>query len=201
VVTANMDFYSGSNRAYLEHLADGADVLMLQEVKDFWVADVLPEGWKVCQDTTSDAKAGAAVAYRAETVTLDGWFLVRGCDAPKGGGMLPRWIVVADLDHDGGGLFTAISAHAPPPRYAELQPEFTAQVAHVVAQSRAPVVGADANMDIDKFARALGPGMKAYGKQSGICLVTASPLTDVEQDHYGESEGWTDHPAVGGTLT
>ena len=66
--------------------------------------------------------------------------------------------------------------------------------------SLVPVVGADANMDIDTFAKALGPGMTAYGKQSGICLVTALPLTDVEQDHYGEDQGWTDHPSVGGTL-
>ena len=200
MVTANLDFYSGHNADYLAHLAADADVLMLQEVKDILVADLVPDGWKACQDTTSDAKAGASVAYRADTIALDGWWLVKGCDAPDGGGMLPRWIMCADLTHEAGDVFTAISAHAPPPRYSELQPEFNAQVAYVVADSRAPVVGADANMDIDKFAKALGPDMTAYGKQSGICLVTALPLSDVEQDHYGENAGWTDHPAVGGTL-
>jgi hypothetical protein len=107
--------------------------------------------------------------------------------------------MVADLDHDDRSL-TAISAHAPPPRYSELQPGFNAKVAAIVEDEPDPVVGADANLDIYKFARALGPGMVAYGKQSGICVVTALPVTDVEQDHWGESEGFTDHPAVAVTL-
>jgi hypothetical protein len=199
VVTANLDFYSGSNAAYLDHLTSGADVLMLQEVKDIRVADLLPPGWAACQDTSSDAKAGAAVCYRTSTIDLGAWWIVKGCDPPEGGGMLARWIMCAELDHD-ARTFTAISAHAPPPRYSELQPGFNAQVARIVDGEISPIVGADANMDIDKFANALGPDMVAYGKQSGICLVTALPLSDVEQDHYGEDQGWTDHPAVGGTL-
>jgi hypothetical protein len=198
-VTANLDFYSGSNAAYLDHLCSGADVLLLQEVKDIDVGDLLPPGWAACQDTTTDAKAGAAIAYRTSTTDCLSWWIVKGCDPPEGGGMLARWIICADLDHD-GATFTAISAHAPPPRYSELQPGFNAKLSTIVGAEPAPVVGADANMDIDKFAKALGHGVEAYGKQSGICLVTALPLTDVEQDHYGESQGWTDHPAVAGTL-
>jgi hypothetical protein len=195
-----MDFYSAGNADYLAHLCSGADVLCLQEVKDFSVADRLPAGWAACQDTSSDAKAGAAVAYRTSSVDCLSWWIVKGCDAPAGGGMLPRWIVVADLDHDDRSV-TAISAHAPPPRYSELQPGFNAAVSTIVGAEPSPVVGADANLDIDKFARALGPGMVAYGKQSGICVVTALPVTDVEQDPWGEHEGFTDHPAVGVTLT
>jgi hypothetical protein len=199
VVTANCDFYAGANAAYLDHLTAGADVLMLQECKDFRVADLLPAGWKACQDTSSDAKAGAAIAYRAETIALDDWWIVKGCDAPAGGGMLPRWIMCADLEHAAGEL-TAISAHSPPPRYAGLQPGFTDVLAGILEDSPDAVIGADCNQDIDAWARDLGHGVTAYGKQSGICLVTARPLTDVQQDHYGEDQGWTDHPAVGGDL-
>ena len=73
-------------------------------------------------------------------------------------------------------------------------------VAGIVKGRPASVIGADANQDIDRWAAQIGPGMKAYGKQSGICLVTALPLADVALDHYGEQEGWTDHPAVAGSL-
>jgi hypothetical protein len=58
------------------------------------------------------------------------------------------------------------------------------------------VVGADANQDITKFAKALGSGMKAVGKQSGICLVSAMPMAAVVQDSWGQTQGMTDHPAV-----
>jgi hypothetical protein len=61
------------------------------------------------------------------------------------------------------------------------------------------VVGADANQDIDKFAKAIGSGMKAVGKQSGICLVAKSPLTDVKQDNWATSNKASDHPAVWAT--
>jgi hypothetical protein len=199
VTTANLDFYSSGNAAYLEHLTIGADVLTLQEVKDIDVAALMPAGWGVCQDTSSDARAGSAVAYRVEAVALEDWWLVKGCDAPAGGGMLPRWICCADLVHDGGPLF-AISAHAPPPRYAELQPGYAAEVAAVVEDYPDAIVGADANQDIDQWARALGPGMVAYGKQSGICLVTRRPVSDVTLDGWGEAHNMTDHPAVAADL-
>jgi hypothetical protein len=164
------------------------------------VVDLLPAGWGVCQDTSSEAKAGAAVAYSTTAVAIRDWWIVKGCDAPAGGGMLPRWIMCADLEHESGSSFLAISAHSPPPRYAELQPGFTDVLAEIVADYPSSVVGADANQDIDRFARDLGPGQVAYGKQSGICLVSALPITDVALDHYGENQGWTDHPAVTGSL-
>src|SRR4029077_2538199 len=96
--------------------------------------------------------------------------------------------------------FTAISAHAPPPRYRGLQPGFNAEVAKICRTHPRPLVGADANQDIDKFARTLGNGMKAYGKQSGICLVTADKLTGVDVDDWAEDTNASDHPCVWGTL-
>lgn len=195
-----MDFHSGSNRKYLEHLASqGASVLLLQEAKDFVLADLLPAGWRALQDTSSEAKAGSAIAV-AESVLVGRWWLVKGCDAPKGGGMLPRWLCCAELASDSGQQATAISCHAPPPRYSQLQPTFNAAVAGVVKSYPDAVVGADANQDIDKFAKALGSGMRAVGKQSGICLVSALPMTDVLLDSWGQKQGMTDHPAVSATI-
>lgn len=196
-MTANLDFTSGHNADYVEYLTDGADVLLLQECKDLTLADLLPAGWTSLQDTSSEAKAGSCIAVR-EGIDVGRSWLVKGCGEPPGGGMLPRWIACAQLN-PGDDEATAISAHAPPPRYSGLQPEFNANVADVVNANPRPLVGADANMDIDKFAKALGPGMRAYGKQSGICLVSSVPLTDVEVDSWAEKYDASDHPCVWGT--
>lgn len=200
MVTANLDFHSGSNRDYLAHLTADADLLLLQEAKDITVADLLPSGWESYQDTSSDAKAGSCIAVRSGALTVDRAWLVKGCDAPPDNGMLPRWIACADVISDDGDSFTAISAHAPPPRYSGLVPGFNAQLAIVCDSNPRPLVGADANQDIDAFARALGNGMRAVGKQSGICLVTADQLEAVLVDHWAEKHGASDHPCVWATL-
>lgn len=195
-----MDFHSGQNKTYLRHLTDsGADLLLLQEAKDFRLADLLPAGWRALQDSSSDAKAGSCMATGPGVVVGD-WWMVKACDAPADGGMLPRYLCCAELAAEDGRQVTGISAHAPPPRYSSLQPGFNQALAGVVGQYPDAVVGADANQDIDSFAKALGKGMRAYGKQSGICLVSALPVSDVKQDSYGESAGMTDHPAVWGTI-
>lgn len=193
-----MDFHSGSNGKYVAHLCDGADVLLLQEAKDFRLADLVPTGWRALQDTSSEAKAGSAIAV-ADGITVGDWWLAKGCDPPPDGGMLTRWLCCAELAADSQDM-TAISAHAPPPRYGELQPAFNRNLAKVVKGYPDAVVGADANQDIDKFAKALGPSMRAVGKRSGICLVSALPMADVVLDNWGQDKGMTDHPAVGATV-
>lgn len=196
-MTANFDFNAGSNQKYLNHLIDGSpDVIFFQEAKDFKVKDLLPSGWSCFQDTSSDAKQGAALAWNNSTITVSKTWLVKGCDAPSGGGMLPRWLACAQMRYRSGGVFTTISAHAPPPRYSGLQPGFNANVKKVVDNNPDPVVGADANQDIDKFAKAIGSGMHAVGKQSGICLVAKSKLTNVKQDNWATQNKASDHPAV-----
>ena len=157
-----MDFYSGSNEKYLDHLIDGgAEILLLQEVKDFKVADLLPSGWKAYQDTSSEAKAGSAIAVQTASVSVDKFWLVKGCNPPPEGGMMTRWLACAQVRYEEGGVFTPISGHAPPPRYSSIQPEFNANLKKVVDSNPDPVVGADANQDIDKFANQIGSGMKA----------------------------------------
>jgi len=192
-----MDFHSGNNGKYISHLiGTGAELLLLQECKDFRLADLLPAGWRALQDSSSEAKAGSAMAV-SSGFSVESWWMVKGCDAPAGGGMLPRWLCCAELTHDSGTELAPISCHAPPPRYSQLQPGFNAAVAQVVSQyPKTSVVGADANQDITKFAKALGAGMKAVGKQSGICLVSALPMAAVVQDSWGQTQGMTDHPAV-----
>lgn len=193
-----MDFNAGGNKDYVRYMADnGADVILFQEAKDFRVSDVIPSGWTDYQVTSSEAKAGSAIAVGPGWTLGESW-QVLGCGEPAGGGMLPRWITCAEVI--GGDPLTAISAHAPPPRYAELQPSFNAALSGVVGATVAPVVGADANMDKDAFARALGHGMVAVGKQSGICLVTALPMADVDTDDWAEEYGQSDHPCVWATV-
>lgn len=196
-----MDFHAGGNKDYVRYLTDnGATVIMFQEAKDFRVADMVPAGWTTYQVTSSEAKQGAAIAVGPDMAMGRKW-QVKGCDAPPGGGMLPRWITCADVLYgDSGDTLTALSAHAPPPRYSSLQPGFNAELSKVMQANPASVVGADANMDIDKFAKALGGGVVAVGKQSGICLASALPMSDVVTDKWPEEYGQSDHPCVWATV-
>ena len=199
-MTANLDFHSGDNRQYLAHLCADSDLVLVQEAKDLDLGELVPDGWQALQDRSSDAKAGAGILLDTTSVAVDRWWMVKGCDAPAGGGMLPRWLCCAEVTHESGEL-VPISAHAPPPRYSGLQPGFADAVARVVADyPQTALVGADANQDIDQWARELGSGMVAVGKQSGICLVSRMPLGDVELDSWGENQGMTDHPAVWATV-
>jgi len=158
-----------------------------------------PSGWRAYQDTSSEAKQGSCLAVKTSAVKVDKFWLVKGCDPPPDGGMMTRWLACGHARFNNGNLFTVVSCHAPPPRYKELQPGFNANVKKVVDNNPDPVVGADANQDIDKFANAIGSGMKAVGKQSGICLVAKSPLTDVKQDNWATNNQASDHPAVWAT--
>ena len=190
-----MDFYAGGNKDYIHYLCSTADILLLQEAKDFVLADLVPDGWKAMQNTSSDAKAGSAIAVNSDVITVHAWGLVKGCDAPQGGGMLPRYIVWSECRWEEGGMFSPIAAHEPPGRYSELQPGYTKKVQTVANSHPDPVIGADANMDIDTFAKQLGSGYKAVG-EGIIGLVSKSPLTDVEIDKTGVADNQTDHPAV-----
>lgn len=189
-----MDFYAGGNKDYIAHLCSTADVLCVQEAKDFVLRDLVPDGWTAYQDTSSDAKQGAGIAV-ASTVKVDKWGLVKGCDAPQGGGMLPRWIVWAEARWEEGGVFTPISAHEPPGRYDHLQPGFTNNLQKVANSHPDPTIGVDANMPINTLANQLGSGYKAVG-EGIIGILAKTPLTDVEIDKTGMADNQTDHPAV-----
>lgn len=200
MVTANLDFYSGDNRQYLAHLCADSDLVLVQEAKDLDLGELIPDGWRALQDTSSDAKAGSGILV-SHAISVERWWLQKGCGAPAGGGMLPRYLCCAEVTHESEQRLVPIAAHAPPPRYSGLQPEFADSVAAVVADyPQTALVGADANQDIDAWARELGSGMVAVGKQSGICLVSRMPLGDVELDSWGENQGMTDHPAVWATV-
>ena len=192
-----MDFYAGGNKDYIRHLCSTADVLCVQEAKDFVLADMVPDGWEAYQDTSSDAKQGSGIAV-ASSVQVDKWGLVKGCDAPQGGGMLPRWIVWAEARWEDTGVFTPISAHEPPGRYSELQPGFTNNLQKVGNSHPDPVIGCDANMPINTLAKQLGSAYKAVG-EGIIGLLSKSPLTDVTVDKTGITDNQTDHPAVAAT--
>lgn len=192
-----MDFYAGGNKDYIRYLCSTADVLCVQEAKDFKLADMVPDGWEAYQDTSSDAKQGSGIAV-APSIKVDDWGLVKGCDAPEGGGMLPRWIVWVQGRWEDEGAFTAISAHEPPGRYDHLQPGFTNSLQKLANSHPDPTIGVDANMPINTLAKQLGSSYKAVG-EGIIGILAKTPLTDVEVDKTGMQEKQTDHPAVSAT--
>src|SRR4029077_16403593 len=164
LVTSNTDFYSGRNRPLVHQLCTYGDVLLLQEAKDMTLRDVLPADWRSLQNTSSDAKKGSCIAVDSRRVKVLEHYLTVGCGPPPGGGMMTRYIVTAvcQMRHN-GAVFTAISAHYPPRRYAMQWEEYTTSLKRVRANVRGkvPVIGTDANMPIGQLAAKLNS--KAYG--------------------------------------
>jgi hypothetical protein len=198
---ANMDFVRGHDRAYLAHLCEGADVLLVQEAKDVTLADVLPDGWVALQDTTSPATMGSAIAYRRETVWAgsDPLHLVEGSSPFWLGrrvGMLTRYIATAHLQERATGEWRfAVAAHMPPLRFKFLQPGMTRRLRKVLKGHPHAVVGIDANQPLTRLADRLH--MRSYGKGIvGLLFGSGLQVSGGAIDHYGERHGYTDHPSV-----
>ena len=76
MVTANLDFYSGDNRQYLAHLCADSDLVLVQEAKDLDLGELIPDGWRALQDTSSDAKAGSGILV-SHAISVERWWLRR----------------------------------------------------------------------------------------------------------------------------
>lgn len=200
--TANTDFTRGRNADYIHQLCEWSDVIVLQEAKDMTLKQCLPDGWKACQDTSTEAKAGSAIAVEKSVWAVRDWWLVYGCPPPPQGGMLTRYIAVAVLEHKATGLvWSAMSAHEPPQRYAGMQPQFTANLKAAKQKQkekgRRVVIGADANMPLGKLANQVGGKPYGYGI---VGCVTGQPVQQCTYRGWGEQENVTDHPAVTCTV-
>ena len=200
LLVVNADFNAGYNKALVKQCCEWADVLALVEAKDFDVADFLPSGWKSLQDTSSEAKAGSCLAVNTAKVTVAEDYLILGCGEPKDGGMLKRYIAVAECHEvSTGKQFNPIAAHYPPGRYQnECGPEFTRNLQGVWNnnKTRRPVAGMDANMPIKDMAKKLS-NAKGYGTEvMGWCVWDGETIkvTDTVVRGGVENEGWSDHP-------
>ena len=195
LVTSNTDFYSGRNRQLVHQLCTYGDVLLLQEAKDMTLRDVLPADWRSLQNTSSDAKKGSCIAVDNRRVKVLEHYLTVGCGPPPGGGMMTRYIATAvcEMRHN-GAVFTAISAHYPPRRYAMQWEEYTTSLKRVRANVRGkvPVIGTDANMPIGQLAAKLNS--KAYGVGI-IGFVTSAKVERERVEVWPVTEKRSDHPA------
>jgi hypothetical protein len=197
VVSANVDFQRGGDFRHVRALCQWGDVLLLQEAKDFALADMLPEGWVSLQDTTSRATKGSCIAYNGEVLEHRWERLALGARPFIGGhriGMLTRYIQFAGLTHkETGRRFVAASAHAPPFRFRLLQPGYRARLQARADKFNRAVIGVDANAPIGGLAHQLG--LEAYGK--GIVgVLTRLPVVQAHVNPWGIDRGLTDHPAV-----
>jgi hypothetical protein len=192
-----VDFASGGNHDYIRQLCEWGHVIALQEAKDFTVADSLPGGWLSTQVTDSDAEAGSCLAIDTDYVRVRDHYILYGCKAPKGGGMLPRFIAVAFCEWlPTSRVFVAMSAHYPPGRYQEeCGQEYTRNLSHIrdAYRQHPTLIGMDANMDIGKMAGKLNK-VKGYG--SGI-IGWCTDQKPSDETYRGKpiDKGWSDHPA------
>ena len=207
LLVVNAAFDIGYNKALVKQCCEWCDVLALVEAKDFRVADFLPTGWTSLQDTSSEAEAGSCLAVNTAKATIDESYLILGCDEPKGGGMLKRYIAVAECHELATGKqFAPMAYHWPPERYQkECGPQFTEnlQGAWVNNKTRRPVAGCDANMPIAKMADKL-QNAKGYGTEvMGWCVWKGDTIkvTDTVVRGGVETEGWSDHPGYQVNLT
>ena len=200
LLVVNADFAAGYNKALVQQCCEWADVVAFCEAKDFKVADFLPDGWRSLQDTSTEAKAGSCLAVNTAKATVDESYLVLGCDEPKGGGMLKRYIAVAECHEKAPGTqFAPMAFHYPPERYQkECGPEFTdrLQATWDNNKTRRPIAGCDANMPIKEMAGKL-QNAKGYGTEvMGWCVWDgdAMKVTDTVVRGGVEDQGWSDHP-------
>ena len=197
-LVVNADFNAGYNKALVKQCCEWANVVAFVEAKDFVVADFLPAGWRSLQATGSDAKAGSCLAVNTDLYTVKESFLVLGCHEPKDGGMLDRYIAVAELAVKSTGKQLApMACHYPPGRYQnECGPEFTDNLRGVwdSHKTRNPLAGMDANMPIKEMAGKLN-NAKGYGTEvMGWCVWGDLKVTDTVVRGGVETEGWSDHP-------
>jgi hypothetical protein len=192
-----MDWAKGGDKAYIEWLCRGADVLLIQEAKDFRLARLLPDGWEALQDTRGEAEMGSAIAVRTATVEVRGFHLALGARPfinSRRVGLLPRYMAVGHLTwRPTGEHFTGISGHFPPGRFRPLQPGFEKALARVIGNHKNPVVGTDANQSVNALALRLG----LHRTASGIVGLLSGPrMSDGRVRMWGMRHRLTDHPSV-----
>jgi len=195
--TANVDFARGKNEAYVREITTWGSVMMLQEAKDFDLADKLPGSWKSLQNTDTDAKAGSCIAFDTDVWKHEDHWLPFGCDEVKGSdGMLARYIQTAVLTHrESGKKAFPMSCHAPPPRFQDQRlDQFVRNLRAAIGEVGKPVIGMDANFDVKDVADK--EGLQVFHVQTIIWIATNLGHKDSITRHWGEEHGAADHAAL-----
>jgi hypothetical protein len=195
--TANMDFASGKNEGYVRQITEWGSVMMLQEAKDFRLADKLPGSWKSLQNTDTEAKAGSCIGFDTDVWKVEDHWLTKACDEVKGAdGMLARYIQTAILTHrESGKQAQPMSCHAPPPRFQDQRlDQFVTNLRKALGQVGKPVVGMDANFDVADVADK--EGLQVFHVQTIIWVATNLKHRDSITRGWGPDHGASDHAAL-----
>jgi len=195
--TANMDFARGKNKEYVRKITEWGSVMMLQEAKDFRLADLLPGSWKSLQNTSSDAKAGSCIAVDSDVWRVDEHALWFACDEVKGSdGMLARWLAYAEITHrETGKVCHPVAGHAPPPRFQDQRlDQWVHNLRRLLDKLGKPVVGLDANFDVKDVAD--DEGLTIRHVQDIIWVATNLRHKDSITRGWGPEHGASDHKAL-----
>ena len=192
--TANLDFNRGKNKEYVREIATWGSVMLLQEAKDFTLANVLPSGWKSLQNTANEAKAGSCIAFDTDVWRHEDHWLDFACDAVPGE-MLARYIQTAKLTHrESGKVAYPMSCHAPPPRVQDQRlDQFVKNLRKARNKVGKPVIGMDANYDVNDVHDSDGLDIYNVGI---IWILTNLVEKDTITRGWGPDHGATDHPAL-----
>jgi hypothetical protein len=195
--TANMDFAAGGNEGYVREIATWGSVMMLQEAKDFTLADKLPGSWKSLQNTSTDAKAGSCLAFDTDVWRLEDHWLTKACDEVQGAdGMLARYIQTAILTHrESGKVANPMSCHAPPPRFQDQRlDQFATNLRKAIGQVGKPIIGMDANFDVKDVTDKAG--LQVFHVQTIIWVATNLRHLKSTYRGWGPDHGASDHPGL-----
>ncbi len=189
VATVNDDFTD--RKTNLPRIRAG--VMLVQEAKNTNIRRELGSHRGVHQDTRRDDRAGSAVVWNKKRVDVTdrGYSLAV---EPRGAGMLRRWMSWTDMKVDGATV-RMISVHRPPKRFSHLWPQFDANLARFVKQTKGPVViGLDAN-ERNPRALAKATGLKWVAPQGSIDGFLVSPGVKIEKV-WRLPKGSSDHHPV-----
>lgn len=169
-------------------------ILFLQEAKTGRMARLLGRLWRGLQGK-GPARSGTALLARGVRLRRLGLWL--GGDSAA---TLPRWVTRGSLPLLTGKRLVLMSVHIFPPRSGKAaQDRYVRRLARrlrrIERRGHEWVVGADANMDMDIFARHLGGIAHHHGCIEGFVTSRGVRVVAAGTDRTGLRMGAFDHPS------
>lgn len=208
---ANLNQFQRNDRALIDWLIDGADVLHLVECiradgRPVPVADWLPRHWATNHDTSSEGAAGSCVCWNTRTVDAR-WHRISLAIEPYIAGrrieMRPRYLSEVGLTHRATrDRIRAIAGHAAPERYAATHPQFDAALGlRMGLKLRAPAVAyVDLNRDLAGYARDHHLQASGVGITGFLTAPARLEVVDSDVSRWGIRHDATDHHTIEATI-
>lgn len=195
VAVLNMAWQLGHNAELMQQACASADVVLACEAladggkAPEHLAEILPDGWRTNQDTSSTAVAGSAVCWRTRIMQHH----PQADDGPieasrRGLGVRPRYLAPALLTYKPTGDTRRYVPFHAPLRLTGRQGEFYASLSKYLAHHPHAVAGGDGNrppawVTSQTGRKALGHEVISLLLPHDLDAFARSPLTSPHDDH------------------